>query len=139
MPPAFIDTVPSFVPFDVTSKTDGLVLGAIEIVTPFAMGPMLNTTVSPTLMAGTGWVPPSLAFTICGVMMIGGSTFPTVEDVDLAVVVGAAVVVDAESLLSELQPATARPARASTAIPATTRRFFNDFSMFVRQMCLEGM
>jgi hypothetical protein len=73
------------------------------------------------------------------VRTIGGSTFPTVDDVDGAVVVGAAVVVDAESFSSELQPATARPARASTATPATTRRFFNDFSMFVRQMCLSRM
>jgi hypothetical protein len=71
--------------------------------------------------------------------MIGGSTFPTVDDVDGAVVVGAAVVEDEESFLSELQPARAMPATARTAIPATTRRFFNDFSMFVRQMCLSRM
>jgi hypothetical protein len=73
------------------------------------------------------------------VRMIGGSTFPTVEGEDFAVVVGAAVVEDEESFLSELQPARAMPATARTATPATTRRFFNDFSMFVRQMCLGRM
>jgi hypothetical protein len=41
--------------------------------------------------------------------------------------------------LSELQPARAMPATARTATPATTRRFFNDFSMFVRRMCLSRM
>lgn len=62
--------------------------------------------------------------------MIGGSTFPTVEDEGFIVVVEAfaVVVVDAESLLSELQPATARLATASAAIPAITRRFFKGFS-----------
>ena len=117
LPPALYATVPSFVPFEVTSKTDGLSLIAVMVV-PFSGVPKLQTTVSPTLIGGTGWVPPSLAFTICGVRMIGGSTFPTVEEEDLAVVVGAAVVVDEESFLSELPPATARQARACTAQPA---------------------
>lgn len=119
LPPAFRATVPSLVPFEVTSKTDGLELTAV-MVEPFATAPTLNTTVSPTLIAGTGCMllAPSA---ICGVIMIGGSTFPT-SDEDFA------VVVDEESLLSELHPATARPATARTAIPPITSRFFKFFS-----------
>lgn len=120
LPPAFRATVPSLVPFEVTSKTEGLELTAV-MVEPLATAPTLNTTVSPTLMAGTGCMllAPSA---ICGVIMIGGSTFPTVDE-DFAV-----VVVDEESLLSELHPARARPATARTAIPPTTSRFFKVLS-----------
>ena len=45
-------------------------------------------------------MPPSLAFAICGVMMIGGSTFPTVDDVAFAAVVVGATLLGATSGLA---------------------------------------
>jgi len=53
LPPALYATVPSFVPFEVISKMVGLSLIAVMVV-PFSGVPKLKTTVSPTLIGGTG-------------------------------------------------------------------------------------
>ena len=49
----------------------------------------------------------------------------------------AVVVVDEESFESELQPAMTSPAKASAAIPAMTRRFFNVFSKVHGGVCAQ--